>query len=71
MKSKSLHEIIVNSQHQYVVWPARRSLPAGWRYVGKSGTKDELEFYLREMFVETMPVPFVYTEGRAPETRWG
>ena len=55
---RTSHEIIVNDLHQYVVWPASRRLPEGWRYLGKSGTKDELEFYVREMFVETAPVPF-------------
>lgn len=71
MKRDSLHEIIVNTNHQYVVWPARKPLPIGFRYVGKSGPKSELEFYLREMFVETMPVPMVVTDGRPPESRWG
>lgn len=71
MKRDSLHEIIVNTNHQYVVWPARKPLPIGFRYVGKSGPKSELEFYLREMFVETMPVPMVVTDGRSPESRWG
>lgn len=71
MKRDSLHEIIVNADHQYVVWPARKPLPIGWRYVGKSGPKSELEFYLREMFVETMPVPMVVSDGRTPQSRWG
>jgi MbtH protein len=65
------HEIIVNDRHQYVVWPAGRRVPLGWRYIGKSGSKDELDFYLREMFVETLPAPLLIGDGRAPETSWG
>jgi MbtH protein len=53
----AIHEIIVNDRHQYVVWPAGRRVPPGWRYLGKSGVKDELDFYLREMFVETLAAP--------------
>lgn len=71
MSRDTLHEIIVNPEHQYVVWPARKPLPIGWNYVGKSGRKEDLEFYLREMFVETMPAPMVIRDGRPPETRWG
>lgn len=71
MSRATLHEIIVNSQHQYVVWPARKPLPLGWNYVGRSGSKEDLEFYLREMFVETMPVPLAIQDGRQPESRWG
>lgn len=65
------HEIIVNDRHQYVVWPAGKALPLGWSYVGKSGPKTELEFYLREMFVETVAAPLLISDGRAPETHWG
>lgn len=65
------HEIIVNNLHQYVVWPAGKALPRGFVYVGKSGRKDDLDFYLREMFVETLPAPLLITDGRQPESRWG
>jgi len=68
---RAAHEIIVNDQHQYVVWPAARRLPAGWRYLGKAGARDELLYYLREMFVETLPAPLLITDGRQPESRWG
>jgi MbtH protein len=71
MSRDTQHEIIVNPDHQYVVWPARKPLPIGWNYVGKSGRKEDLDFYLREMFVETMPAPLVITDGRPQETRWG
>jgi MbtH protein len=65
------HEIIVNDQHQYVVWPAKKRLPQGWRYLGKSGTKDELAYYLKEMFVETVPALLVVNDRSTSESRWG
>lgn len=58
------HEIIVNRDHQYVVWPARRQLPEGWRYLGRAGSREELELYLREMFVETLPTAALGTPRR-------
>ena len=70
-KDGASHEIIVNDDHVYVVWPAARRTPAGWRYLGKAGSKDELLLYLREMYVETMPAPMLMSDGRQPESRWG
>lgn len=68
----SSHEIIVSVDHVYVVWPAGRALPSGWRYIGKGGSEADLKTYLREMFVETMPAPMlVTTSSAAPESRWG
>jgi MbtH protein len=67
----SSHEIIVSTDNVYVVWPAGRPVPSGWRYIGKGGTEPELVVYLREMFVETMPAPMLVAEGRQPESRWG
>ncbi len=70
-KDRPEHEIIVNDQHQYVVWPAARRLPAGWRYLGKGGSREDLLYYLREMFVETLPAPLLIDDGRQPESLWG
>lgn len=67
----SSHEIIVSSDNVYVVWPAGRALPAGWRHIGKGGSEAELLAYLREMFVETLAAPLLVTDGRQPESRWG
>jgi uncharacterized protein YbdZ (MbtH family) len=41
------HQIIVNELHHFVVWSARQRLPLGWHYLGKEGSRDELERYLR------------------------
>ena len=67
----SSHEVIVSHDNVYVVWPATRALPDGWRYIGRGGSEQELLVYLREMFVETMPAPMLMSDGRLPESRWG
>ena len=67
-RAEALHQIIFNDDHQYVVWPSARRLPSGWRYVGREGTKLELEFYLLQMAVETVPAPLLVT--RPADTVW-
>jgi MbtH protein len=67
---RATHQVIVNDQHQFVVWPARRRPPLGWRYVGKEGTKAELTFYLQQMAVETVPAPLLITDRRTLDTHW-
>lgn len=69
--NEGTHQIITNDDLQFVVWPSRRHLPAGWRYVGKSGSRAELTLYLREMLVETIPAPLIVSDRRAPDSRWG
>ena len=67
----SSHEIIVSCDNVYAVWPAARSLPSGWRYIGKGGSEKDLKIYLREMFVQTLAAPLLVTDGRQPDSRWG
>ena len=68
--NEGTHQIITNDELQFVVWSSRRPLPTGWRYVGKSGTRADLELYLREMLVETIPAPLIVSDRRAPDSRW-
>jgi MbtH protein len=58
------HQLIVNDQEQFAVWPATRRPPAGWRPVGRTGTRESLTEYLREILVETMPAPLLRSDGR-------
>lgn len=51
------HQLIVNDQEQFAVWPATRRVPAGWRPVGRTGTRESLTGHLREILVETLPAP--------------
>jgi MbtH protein len=70
-RHRSLYQVIVNDENMFATWSTRRALPAGWRYVGKEGTKLELEFYLIQMAVEMAPTPLLMTSKRAPpDTRW-
>jgi len=33
-----LHHVLVNDAGQFLVWPAERCIPAGWREAGIAGT---------------------------------
>ena len=64
------HQIIVNAQDQFVVWPLRLQPPAGWRCIGTTGTRAELDVYLRKLAAETLPMPLLITDKRTLDTRW-
>jgi MbtH protein len=70
MTTNATHQIIVNDEHQFVVWSSRKKLPLGWRYVGKEGTKAELDFYVKQMAVDTIPTPLLITRPRPIDTGW-
>jgi uncharacterized protein YbdZ (MbtH family) len=37
----AVYEVVVNEAGQYSMWPAGEKIPAGWKSVGKHGTKQE------------------------------
>jgi len=57
----------LNDDRQFVVWPAQRRLPPGWRHVGQTGTRAELTLYLKAIGVQTVAAPTPRT--RAATTR--
>lgn len=61
------HQLIVNDQEQFAVWPTTHRLPAGWRAVGRTGSRETLAAYLREVLVETLPAPLLRSDGK-PDT---
>ena len=64
-------DLITNDEMQFVLWSSRRRLPPGWRYVGRSGPRAELEKYLREMMIETVPAPLLVADKQSLDSRWG
>jgi uncharacterized protein YbdZ (MbtH family) len=64
------HQVIVNAQDQFVVWPLKLQPPSGWRRVGIEGTRSELDIHLRKLAAQTLPVPLLVTDPRMLDTRW-
>lgn len=48
-------EVVVNDEEQYSVWPADRQVPAGWRAIGKSGSRDECLTYIERVWTDMTP----------------
>ena len=44
--------VVINDEEQYSIWPEWRQIPAGWRAVGKGGTKDECVAYIDEVWTD-------------------
>jgi MbtH protein len=50
------YAVVVNHEEQYSIWVADRPLPAGWRAVGKTGTKAECLRYIDEVWIDMRPL---------------
>lgn len=52
----SLYIVLVNDEEQYSLWPRDKSIPRGWRSVGKEGTRAECEQYVDEVWTDMRPL---------------
>lgn len=52
---RTLYKVIVNAEEQYCIWLSYRENAAGWKDVGKSGTKDECLAYIKEVWTDMRP----------------
>lgn len=50
------YAVVVNQEEQYSIWPAHRELPAGWRAVGKTGTKAECLDHIGKVWTDMRPL---------------
>jgi MbtH protein len=53
---RAVFEVVVNHEEQYSIWPADREIPAGWRAVGKQGTKAECLAHINEVWTDMRPL---------------
>lgn len=47
-----LFQVVVNHEEQYSIWPDYKTIPEGWRTVGKSGLKKECLAYIEETWTD-------------------
>ena len=50
------YTVLVNDEEQYSLWLADLSVPAGWRAVGKVGTKQECLDHVRTVWIDMRPL---------------
>jgi MbtH protein len=55
-EAEALFETLVNHEEQYSLWPADKTVPAGWRKAGKQGTKAECLAYIDEVWTDMRPL---------------
>jgi len=59
--------VVVNHEEQYSIWPDYRDIPAGWRAVGKSGTKADCLEYVKSVWTDMRPLSLrQQMDGRTP-----
>jgi MbtH protein len=49
------YQVLVNDEEQYSLWPATHDVPAGWRAVGKEGTRQDCMSYVDEVWTDMRP----------------
>lgn len=49
------YHTVCNDEGQYSIWPATKTIPAGWTAVGVRGTRDDCLAYIREHWTDLRP----------------
>ena len=49
------YRVVVNHEKQYSIWPLTKDMPAGWRDVGKQGSKAECLAHIKEVWTDMRP----------------
>ncbi|WP_447002784.1 MbtH family protein [Saccharothrix isguenensis] len=55
MRDDIAYQVLVNDEGQYSLWPAHQDVPAGWRFEGTKGTKDECSAHVDEVWTDMRP----------------
>jgi MbtH protein len=50
------YTVLVNAEEQYSLWPQDLAIPAGWRGVGKVGSKQECLDYVQSVWTDMRPL---------------
>lgn len=52
----TVYRVVINHEEQYSIWPEWKEIPAGWRAVGPTGTKDQCLAYVKEVWTDMRPL---------------
>jgi MbtH protein len=50
-----VYSVVVNDEEQYSIWLADKPVPAGWRAVGKTGSKQECLEHVKTVWTDMRP----------------
>lgn len=68
-EDESQFNVVINHEEQYSIWPKHKSIPAGWKAVGKDGTKGECLAYIKEVWTDMRPLSLRIAMGETPSRR--
>ena len=52
----TIFDVVINHEEQYSIWPSYKTIPDGWRAVGKQGPKAECLAYIDEVWTDMRPL---------------
>jgi MbtH protein len=55
MTEAARHQVVVNDEEQYSLWPFDRPLPDGWRAEGFAGGRQECLDHIDEVWTDMRP----------------
>jgi len=50
------YRVVVNDEEQYSVWPVGRDVPAGWRIVGVTGSREQCLAHIDRVWTDITPL---------------
>jgi len=50
------YTVVVNCEEQYAIWPAGKSVPAGWREAGRVGLRADCVAYVEAVWTDMRPM---------------
>ncbi|MFF3753080.1 MbtH family protein [Streptomyces sp. NPDC002018] len=50
------HQVVVNDEEQYSVWPADRALPLGWHAEGTRGSRADCLAHIGTVWTDMRPL---------------
>ncbi|UJW29835.1 MbtH family NRPS accessory protein [Saccharothrix sp. AJ9571] len=55
MDDDATYQVLINDEEQYSLWLMEKEVPAGWRPVGKHGSKEECMDYVDSVWTDMRP----------------
>lgn len=55
-QANALFEVVCNHEEQYSIWPADKSVPAGWKIVGERDTRERCLERIKDLWTDMRPL---------------
>lgn len=55
-REDGVFHVVINHEEQYSIWPDFRTVPAGWRTVGVTGSKKECLDHIERVWTDMRPL---------------